>query len=124
MAAKFSEARRRALLAALRASGNQTLAAEKAKVSRSWVQLHRSTDPDYKRACEGAVAAAKASFDRLRTSGAGGRKPPAGWGFLDGAELVVRGSGGSGSGRRGRRTAFSARWRRPATSRRRAPKSG
>lgn len=89
MTAKFSEARRRTFLAALGATGNQTLAAEKAKVSRSWVQLHRSTDPDFKAACEAAVAEAKT---RLRLYPE--RRPPSGWGFLDGAELVVKGANG------------------------------
>lgn len=49
MTAKFGEARRRAFLAALRETGNQTLAAERAKVSRSWVQSHRANDPAFRR---------------------------------------------------------------------------
>jgi hypothetical protein len=93
MTAKFGEARRNAFLAALRATGNQTLAAERAKVSRSWVQLHRTEDPDFRRAVDEAVA----SFDLGRGAA---NKPPSGWGFLDGAELVVRGTGGSGGGKR------------------------
>lgn len=39
-------------------------------------------------------------FDKLRVSGGGGCKPPTGWGFLDGEELVVRGTGGAGGGKR------------------------
>ena len=45
MTAKFSQPRGEAFLAALRETGNRTLAAERAKVSQSWVQLHRSSDP-------------------------------------------------------------------------------
>jgi len=93
MTAKFGAARRRAFLAALARSGNQTLAAERAKVSRSWVQLHRSGDPQFRRAMDEAVAA-------FALGNGAGNAPPSGWGFLDGAELVVRGTGGSGGGKR------------------------
>ena len=41
MVAKFGEARRQAFLAALRETGNQSLAAERARVSYAWVKLHR-----------------------------------------------------------------------------------
>ena len=41
MVAKTSPARRAAFLRALAASGKRALAAERAKVSRSWVMLHR-----------------------------------------------------------------------------------
>ena len=91
MSAKFGDARRQAFLKALRQTGNQTLAAERAKVSRSWVQLHRSTDPEFKRQVKEAVAEAKA-----RLSTAESRRPPSGWGHLDGAELVVKGTAGAG----------------------------
>ena len=47
MSRKTSPARRAAFLKALSETGNQTIAAERAKVSRSWVQLHRSTDPAF-----------------------------------------------------------------------------
>ena len=93
--AKFGEARRRAFLAALRKTGNQTIAAERAKVSRSWVTLHKSSDPEFRRAVEEAVAEAK-----VRLGVHPERRPPSGWGFLDGEELVVRGTGGSGGGKR------------------------
>jgi len=93
MVAKFDEARRMAFLAALRETGNQTLAAERAKVSLSWVKLHRSSDPAFRHATEEAAAAA---VERL-----GGRlRPPSNWGFLDGVELVVRGTGGAGGAKR------------------------
>lgn len=100
MTRKFGQARKRAFLAALRETGNQTLAAERAKVSRSWVQLHRSNDPEFKRACEEAVEAAKAALRRAQAERGDGCEPPAGWGFLDGEELVVKGTGGSGGGKR------------------------
>jgi hypothetical protein len=92
--AKMSAARRAAFLDALEATGNQMLAAEAAKVSRSWVQLQRSTDPDFDAAVRARVAAAKA-----RLGGAEEAAPASGWGFLDGEELVVRGTGGSGGGK-------------------------
>ena len=95
MTAKMSAARRRAFLSAVAATGNQTLAAERTKVSRSWVQLHRSGDPEFRQAVEDAVAAARARLGHNAE-----RKPPSGWGFLDGEELVVKGTGGSGGGKR------------------------
>lgn len=90
MSVKMSPARRAAFLRALKATGNQALAAECAKVSRRWVCLHRKIDPEFRRESDAAIAEAKASFDRLRANGA--TRPPSGWGYLDGEELVVRGS--------------------------------
>lgn len=43
---------------------------------------------------------AKAHLDSLGTNRGGTRKPTAGWGHLDGEELVVKGTGGSGVGKR------------------------
>jgi hypothetical protein len=127
MSRKFSAARRAAFLRAVAETGNQTLAAERAKVSRSWVTMTRAADPDFDAAVRAALREAQA---RLRPSplrpcsgqaspgasgGAKGRispkvqaggiwsgsiEPPAGWRTLAGVELVVRGSGGSGGGRR------------------------
>ena len=103
MSRKTSPARRAAFLKALSETGNQTIAAERAKVSRSWVQLHRSTDPRFKADVAAAVAEAKAHLDGLGANGEGSRKPPSGWGHLDGEELVVKGSPGGGACRsRGR----------------------
>lgn len=79
MTAKTSQARKDAFLAALEETGNQTLAAERAKVSRSWVSLHRSGDPEFRRLSDEAIAAAKA-----RLGAHPERLPPSGWGFLDG----------------------------------------
>lgn len=98
MTARMSASRRNAFLKALGETGNFTISAERAKVSRSWVLLHRKRDAGFDAECREAVEKARQSFDRLRTSG--GKQPPHGWGFLDGEELVVRGSGGSGGGRR------------------------
>jgi hypothetical protein len=100
MSHKTSRARCAAFLQAVRETGNQTLAAERAKVSRSWVQLHRTNDPEFDAAVRAAVAEAKAHFERLSATGEGTRKPPSGWGYLDGEELVVKGTGGSGGGKR------------------------
>lgn len=100
MSRKTSPERRAAFFKALRETGNQTLACERAKVSRGWVQLQRAADPAFKAEVAAAAAEARASFDKLRMSGKGGRKPPCGWGHLDGEELVVKGTGGSGGGKR------------------------
>lgn len=89
MSAKTSGARRRAFFVALAATGNQTLAAERAKVSRSWVSLHRSTDPAFRAAMEAAVAKAKARLDAAASV-----QPARRWRGQDGEELAVRGSNG------------------------------
>jgi hypothetical protein len=86
---EMSERRRGAFLRALAATGNQTLAAEKAGVSRSWVGKARGLDAGFDAACRAAIAAAGA-----RLKGGEGNRPPKGWGLLDGAELVVRGTNG------------------------------
>jgi hypothetical protein len=96
MSHKISPARRAAFFRALRETGNQTLAAERARVSRSWVQLQRSTDPAFKAEVVAAVAEAKEKLrwapDRAR--GDGSSKPPSKWAFQNGEELVVRGTRG------------------------------
>lgn len=103
MSHKMSAARRAAFLQAVRETGNQSLAAERAKVSRSWVQLHRSTDPEFDAEVRAALAEAKESLswapDRVRGA-RGSNGPPRGWGHLDGEELVVKGTGGAGGGKR------------------------
>lgn len=92
MSVKMSPQRRAAFLRALKATGNQALAAECAKVSRRWVCLHRKIDPEFRRESDAAIAEARSRLDRLRAGGT--TRPPAGWGYLDGEELVVRGSNG------------------------------
>lgn len=89
---KITAARRDGFLRALEACGNQTVAAERARVSRAWVCKWRKLDPAFDAAVKAAVAAAAA---RLRAEAADGSvKPPRGWGHLDGVELAVRGTGG------------------------------
>ena len=93
MSRKTSPARIAAFLRALAETGNQTLACEAAKISRAWLQLHRSTDPAFDAAVRAAVAAARAALsaapDRARSS-----KAPPRWGQRHGEELVVRGTNG------------------------------
>ncbi|PAX07115.1 hypothetical protein [Sphingomonas lenta] len=74
MSAKTSERRRAAFFKALAETGNQTLAAERAKVSRSWVSLHRAGDPAFRAEMEAAIASAEARLDR-----AAGVGPAAKW---------------------------------------------
>jgi hypothetical protein len=89
MLKKMSQRRRAAFLRALEATGNQTLAAERACVSRSWVCKERSLNAGFDAACRAAIGAAKE-----RLTEAGENAPPSGWGHLDGVELVVRGARG------------------------------
>ena len=98
MSKKFSASRKRAFLTYLSQTGNQTLSAERAKVSRSWVCLQRSSDAEFDAACRQAIGEAKKAL-RAPTPGPslpgrGSRKPPAGWEFAAGEELVVNGSNG------------------------------
>ena len=94
MTRKFAQARRQAFLEALRVTGNQTLAAEQARVSRSWVQSQRAGDPEFKAEVAGAVDAARTTFAAREADAQRGRLPR-GWGFRNGIELVVRGTGGA-----------------------------
>lgn len=89
MTAKTSEARRRAFFRAVAETGNQTLACERARVSRSWVQLHRSSDPAFAQALDEAIAAAKATLAQAARVRPSGR-----WRAQDGEELAVRGTNG------------------------------
>ena len=103
MSAKTSPQRRAAFFRALSETGNQTLACERARVSRSWMQLQRSGDPQFRADMVAAVAEAKASLSQPPDQVRGARgscRPPRGWGHLDGEELVVKGTGGSGGGKR------------------------
>lgn len=86
MSATFSKARREAFLAALAATGNQTLAAERAKVSRSWVVQQRRTDATFRRDTDAAIAAARATL-----AAAASLCPPSRWRDQKGEELIVRG---------------------------------
>jgi hypothetical protein len=106
MSAKISAAKQAAFLKALFETGNQTLAVERAKVSRGWVTLHRGRDADFDAAVRAAVKAARerlltdphppTATRRAPPSPACGRgasnKPGRGWAFAGGEELVVRGT--------------------------------
>ena len=53
MTKAFGERRRAAFLQALAETGNRTIAAARAKVSQSWVTLHRAEDPGFRAAMDG-----------------------------------------------------------------------
>jgi hypothetical protein len=89
MTKKTSKARTDAFFKALTETGNQTISAERACVSRSWVSQHRASDPAFKARMEACIAQARARLSRL-----GAIKPDAKWGNIHGEELVVRGSNG------------------------------
>ena len=89
MSAKMEPARRAAFFEALEATGNYSIATTRAKVSRSWVTLHRGKDRAFAADCRAAVAAAKA-----RVAAAPDQAPPAEWGDIDGEEMVIRGGNG------------------------------
>ncbi|QDZ06205.1 hypothetical protein FPZ24_00890 [Sphingomonas panacisoli] len=90
MTRKTSPARIAAFFRALEETGNQTIAAEAARVSRSWMSLHRATDPDFRARMEAAITAAR---ERLRAQ-ANGVEPVATWRAINGEELAVRGTNG------------------------------
>ena len=86
MSKKFSAQRKRAFLTYLSQSGNQTLSAERARVSRSWVQLHRSSDAEFDAACRAAILRYASSAGSAATQDERfGEK----WRYHDGVELVV-----------------------------------
>ena len=89
MSAKITSRRRAKFLHFLAASGNLSLSAERAKVSRSWVRLQRSTDTAFDAACLAAIAEARVTLGHRQARGASG-----GWGFAQGAELVINASNG------------------------------
>ena len=93
MTAKTSPARRAAFMAAVAATGNRTLAAERAKVSASWVTLHRATDPAFRAELDAAMAAARERLAAQRV-GPEGMAPAKGLRTAAGEELVVRGGNG------------------------------
>ena len=81
---KIDGQRREAFLAALTATANYRLAAERAKVSRRWASQLKRDDTGFRAACEAAVTAGKlalAAADRL--------EPPEGIRWADGEELVL-----------------------------------
>jgi hypothetical protein len=83
---KMGARRRGHFLRALAVSGNLTLAAERAGVSRSWVYKERAGDSAFDSACRAAKAAADAGLRGRQASG----RMPKGWNRFGGDELVVR----------------------------------
>lgn len=88
MTAKVSEAKRRAFLKAYGQTGNLTLSAEGAGVSRSWVSLTRRIDPAFDALCRAAKSASA-----VRLGGDECNRPPGAWKRLGGVDLVVRRAG-------------------------------
>lgn len=88
MTARMSDARRRAFLEAYAQSGNMTLSAEQAGMSRSWAVKARRSDPVFDRDCRAAKAA---SAERL--AGGGCNRPPKAWKQRGGVDLVVQHGG-------------------------------
>jgi hypothetical protein len=82
--ARVSGRKRGAFLRAFARTGNVTLAAERAGVSRWWVSMTRRADPAFDAQCRAAKAA---SAERLKR-GAGNRPPP-GWGRQGRTDLMV-----------------------------------
>ncbi len=104
MSRKTSTARRAAFLRALGETGNYTVAAERAKVSRSWVRLTKTNEPNFAAQC---VAAVETARERLR--GVETAAPDVGWRDIAGEELVVRGTNGAaGADRAGAHPAMDA----------------
>lgn len=64
MTAKTWKARTEAFFTALAETGNQTISAERARVSRGWVTLHRSTDPAFKARMDAAIVEARGRLSR------------------------------------------------------------
>jgi hypothetical protein len=97
MTQKFSASRKRAFLTYLCQSGNQTLSAERAKVSRSWVRLHRTTDPAFDAECREAIEIARMMLRDEAARGSHGRECPRHSRcvrYHQGVELVVGGTNG------------------------------
>ncbi len=81
--------RREDFLAELARAGNIGLAAERAKVSRSWALRRRRDDPAFREQTETAVRAAHERLSGAKSSGPTGR-----WRTQDGNELVIQHGGG------------------------------
>src|SRR5688500_11572223 len=88
MTARMSEAKRRAFLKAYAQSGNMTLAAQEAGMSRSWAVKARRSDSGFDSDCRSAKAA---SAERLASGGS--NRPPPAWKQRAGVDLVVRRAG-------------------------------
>src|SRR3954469_9518004 len=80
----MSGRKRGAFLRGFARTGNVTLAAERAGLSRSWVSMTRRADPAFDADCRAAKAA---SAERLGRGG--GNRPPRGWGREGRTDLMV-----------------------------------
>ncbi len=94
MSAKTSAGRREAFFRALAETGNQTISAERAKVSRSWVSLHRANDPAFCAAMEAAIVQARERLLAVKAASPARVGAIAKWSHIGGEELVIRGSRG------------------------------
>ena len=86
MAEKTSEKRKAAFFKALAETGNQTVSAERARVSRSWVVQWQARDPAFRAEMDVCIAGAAA-----RLAAASSQAPDEGWADIGGEELVLRG---------------------------------
>ncbi len=85
MSAKTSQRRKQAFFTALAETGNQTISAERARVSRSWVVQQQAADPAFRAEMDACIASAAARL------AAASQVPEEGWEDIDGEELVLRG---------------------------------
>jgi hypothetical protein len=120
MPSKVSTARELAYLRALADTGNATLAAERAGVSRAWAYKRRAADARFDRRCREMAALAKARLPaRVNRDRAGGWTAAKEARFVERlqetcsvwiAAAAVGLSAGSAYERRQRRPAFAADW--------------
>lgn len=88
MSHKTSKARVEAFFTALAETGNQTIAAERARVSRDWARKLGNCDPAFRARMDACIAEAE---ERLLA--ADRAMPPERWTEQDGEALVIRGCG-------------------------------
>src|SRR4051812_30499905 len=89
MTARIDEGRKAAFLKALGESGNSTLSAERAGVSRHWARLHRKADAKFDADYRSALAKAGRRLARQEDN-----RPTQLWRKAGGSELVVIGRDG------------------------------
>lgn len=88
MADKMSSVRVEAFFAALAETGNQTISAERARVSRSWVVSRQKRDPEFRARMYACITQAEARLLALHVA-----TPPRHWDAEGGEALVIRGCG-------------------------------
>ncbi|HYD37460.1 MAG TPA: hypothetical protein VEA60_07595 [Allosphingosinicella sp.] len=89
MTARIDQGRKRLFLRALGESGNLTLSAERAGVSRDWARLHRKANPAFEADCRAALARAARRLGRQEDNG-----PVQHWRSQGDTALVVIGRAG------------------------------